>query len=379
MTKLVSRRGISDRAPAVSNLVVRNVRQEADGIRSFRFEHPDGDALAAWEPGAHLEFTLPSGTVRHYSLCGDPADRSGYVVALLDQPAGRAGSHEFHDVVVTGTAVPVRGPRNHFALVDADSYLFIAGGIGITPILPMARAVAKVGKEFRIVYGGRTRTSMTFVDEVSGFGAAAGVVAEDADGRIEVMVGDPAPWMSDEDRADYERVVALFVDLAKGVDPDDPWAHPDAVVLDATPFDQWLRSVGARDAVVRMFELAKAGLAADSLRRTSLLAELRKAAVVGDGLSHYYDIDQWTRSTIAEGSATVSERMAADLGDHIRLSCAVTEIAVHPAHVEVTLATGEVVSAATVVCAIPVAPLRRIVISGLSAERLGALRRSATR
>jgi monoamine oxidase len=190
-----------------------------------------------------------------------------------------------------------------------------------------------------------------------------------------VLVGDPAPWMTDDDRADYDRVVALLVDLAKGVDPDNPWSHADAIALDAMSFHQWLRSVGARDAVVRMFELAKAGLAADSLKRTSLLAELRKMASAGDELNSYYDIDQWTRSTVAEGSATVAARMAEELGERIRLSNVVTAIAVHPDHVDVVLATGGVVTAANVVCAIPVAPLRRVKISGLSDERLQALRR----
>ncbi len=190
-----------------------------------------------------------------------------------------------------------------------------------------------------------------------------------------VLVGDPAPWMTDEDHADYARVVGLFVDLAKGVDPDDPWRHPDVLRLDATSCHQWLRSVGARPAVVRMFELAKSGLAADGLKRTSLLAELRKAAVVGDGLNDYYDVDQWTRSTVAEGSATVAARMAEELHDCIRLCSVVAAIDVQPERVDVTLATGEVTAAANVVCAIPVAPLRRIAISGLSDERLRALRR----
>ncbi|WP_155920266.1 MULTISPECIES: NAD(P)/FAD-dependent oxidoreductase [unclassified Mycolicibacterium] len=190
-----------------------------------------------------------------------------------------------------------------------------------------------------------------------------------------VLVGDPAPWMTDEDRSDYDRVVGLFVDLAKGVDPDNPWSHPDAVALDATSFYHWLRSVGASDAVVRMFELAKVGLAADTLKRTSLLAELRKAAIVGDGLTNYYDVDEWTRSTVAEGSATVAARMAEELGERIRLCSVVTEIAVHPDRVDVVLGSGEVVTAANVVCAIPVAPLRRVAITGLSEERLRALRR----
>ncbi|MET4426785.1 PDR/VanB family oxidoreductase [Mycolicibacterium sp. 624] len=167
-------------------LVARSVRQEADGVRSFRFERPDGGALDSWSPGAHLEFTLPSGLVRQYSLCGNPEDRCSYVVAVLDQPNGRGGSREFHDRVTPGTMVSVRGPRNHFPLVDADSYLFIAGGIGITPILPMVRSVAKAGKEFRTIYGGRALDSMAFRDEIGGYAAAAILIPEDTAGRIDI-------------------------------------------------------------------------------------------------------------------------------------------------------------------------------------------------
>jgi monoamine oxidase len=190
-----------------------------------------------------------------------------------------------------------------------------------------------------------------------------------------VVVGDPAPWMSPQDHADYERVVGLFIDLAKTVDPDDPWGHPDAVALDAASFHDWLRSVSARPAVIRMFQLAKAGLAADEPRRTSLLAELRKAAIVPDGLTAFYDIDQWTRSTVAEGSATVAERMTTELGERIQLGSEVTAIAVHADRVEVELATGEQIRADHVVCALPVAPLRTIRLSGLSRERINALHR----
>lgn len=167
-------------------LVARGVRQEAEGVRSYRFERPDGGALSTWAPGAHLEFILPSGLIRQYSLCGDPEDRSGYVVAVLDQPAGRGGSREFHEAVRPGTTLRVRGPRNHFALSDAESYLFVAGGIGITPIVPMVRAVAKSGRDFRVVYGGRTLASMAFRDEIDGFGAAASIVPEDTAGRIDI-------------------------------------------------------------------------------------------------------------------------------------------------------------------------------------------------
>jgi ferredoxin-NADP reductase len=167
-------------------LVARSVRQEADGVRSFRFEHPDGAALEPWAPGAHLEFALPSGLVRQYSLCGDPEDRSGYTVAVLEQPEGRGGSREFHRAVTAGTEIRVRGPRNHFPLQEAASYLFIAGGIGITPILPMVRSVAKSGSSFGVVYGGRSLGSMAFRDEIAALGTVASLVPEDSMGRIDI-------------------------------------------------------------------------------------------------------------------------------------------------------------------------------------------------
>ena len=171
---------------SVIALVTRNVRQEADGVRSFHFQRADGGAVDPWAPGAHLEFTLPSGLIRHYSLCGDPEDRSGYVVAVLDQPEGRGGSREFHRILTPGVELTVRAPRNHFPLVNAPSYLFIAGGIGITPILPMIRSVAKAGRSFRVVYGGRTLASMAFREEISTYGTAAALVPEDTCGRIDI-------------------------------------------------------------------------------------------------------------------------------------------------------------------------------------------------
>ncbi|OBC01787.1 ferredoxin [Mycobacterium sp. 852013-50091_SCH5140682] len=179
----------------MNTLVVSGVRQEADGVRSFRLQRPDGKLLEPWTPGAHLEFTLPSGSIRHYSLCGDFEDRTGYTVAVLEQPAGRGGSTEFHRDVREGTVLQVSPPRNHFPLVDAKRFLFVAGGIGITPILPMVRSVAKARKAFRVVYGGRTRSSMAYRDEICEYGPAAVLVPEDEAGRMDItaeLAGCPA-------------------------------------------------------------------------------------------------------------------------------------------------------------------------------------------
>ncbi|MFE2099272.1 PDR/VanB family oxidoreductase [Streptomyces sp. PTD9-10] len=152
----------------------------ADGVVQLRLE---GGGLPRWEPGAHLDLVLPSGLVRQYSLCGDPEDGSSYTVATRLVEDGRGGSREVHEQLTEGMELEVRGPRNRFPLVEAPSYVFVAGGIGITPVLPMLRALPD-GTDWRLLYGGRTRASMPFLEEVRGLaGDRLTLVAEDEDGR----------------------------------------------------------------------------------------------------------------------------------------------------------------------------------------------------
>ncbi|MFI9565835.1 PDR/VanB family oxidoreductase [Streptomyces rishiriensis] len=146
----------------------------ADGVVRLRLE---GARLPRWEPGAHLDLVLPSGLVRQYSLCGDPLDADSYTVAARLVPDGRGGSREMHEQMREGTEVEVRGPRNRFPLVPAPSYLFVAGGIGITPILPMLRSLPE-GVAWRLVYAGRTRASMPFLAELAAFGEDRVTVVE---------------------------------------------------------------------------------------------------------------------------------------------------------------------------------------------------------
>lgn len=151
-------------------LTVTDVTRRAEDVVSVRLARADGTALPTWKPGAHIELRLPSGRLRQYSLCGEPSDAS-WEIAVLREVGGRGGSVELHDLATVEAAFPVRGPRNHFPLVEAPDYLFLAGGIGITPILAMVRAVASSGASFRVVYGGRTRASMAYTEELR---AAAG-------------------------------------------------------------------------------------------------------------------------------------------------------------------------------------------------------------
>ncbi|KPI32038.1 Phthalate 4,5-dioxygenase [Actinobacteria bacterium OV320] len=161
-------------------LLVTARHEIAEGVVRLRLEGRD---LPRWEPGAHLDLVLPSGLVRQYSLCGDPRDTSSYTVATRLVTDGRGGSREVHEQVREGMEVEVRGPRNRFPLVEAPSYVFVAGGIGITPILPMLRALPE-GAEWRLLYAGRTRASMPFLEEVEKLGG-------ENRGRVTVVEGRP--------------------------------------------------------------------------------------------------------------------------------------------------------------------------------------------
>jgi ferredoxin-NADP reductase len=164
------------------HLVVDEVRLEAEDARSFLLVAAEGAELPCWQPGSHLEVFLPSGRRRHYSLCGDPADRRSYRIAVRRLDGGGGGSRELHDSIRAGSAVTVRGPRNAFPFAPAarstaaarssaqpaaTGYLFLAGGIGITPILPMVKQAAADGAPWQLVYTGRSRASMPFLDELS--------------------------------------------------------------------------------------------------------------------------------------------------------------------------------------------------------------------
>ncbi|AKJ13588.1 iron-sulfur protein [Streptomyces incarnatus] len=155
-------------------LLVTSHETVAEGVVQLRLEGRD---LPRWEPGAHLDLVLPSGLVRQYSLCGDPEDTSSYTVATRLVAGGRGGSREVHEQVTEGMELQVRGPRNRFPLVEAESYVFVAGGIGITPLLPMLRALPD-GAEWRLLYAGRDRASMPFLEEVEKLGGDRVTVVE---------------------------------------------------------------------------------------------------------------------------------------------------------------------------------------------------------
>ncbi|AHK34371.1 phthalate dioxygenase reductase [Rhodococcus opacus PD630] len=196
-------------APADAALRVVAKELVADGVVALTLRHPDGRRLPDWAPGAHIDLLLPNGLTRQYSLCGDRWDAYSYRVGVLREPAGRGGSAYVHDALAEGDLVGIGGPRNNFPLVPAPKYLFIAGGIGITPLLPMVRQAELMGIDWQLLYGGRTRTSMAFRDELAAYGDRVSVVPRDERGHLDlsahlaaadddakVYVCGPAPLLS---------------------------------------------------------------------------------------------------------------------------------------------------------------------------------------
>ncbi|GAA2277707.1 ferredoxin [Streptomyces ruber] len=146
---------------------------------------PSGRELPSWTPGAHIDLILPGGDlVRQYSLCGSPADRYAWRIAVLFEPGGRGGSRLVHQALGVGVTVRARGPRNHFPLAPSDRCLFIAGGIGITPLLPMVASAEADGRNWELLYGGRSRASMAFLDELTGYGDRVRVHPQDEAGLL---------------------------------------------------------------------------------------------------------------------------------------------------------------------------------------------------
>jgi ferredoxin-NADP reductase/nitrite reductase/ring-hydroxylating ferredoxin subunit len=158
----------SPRSAAQLRLRILERSDETPGIAVLRLVSADGGTLPAWTPGTHLEFRLPSGLVRHYSLCSEPRDRSSYRIAVFREKSGRGGSLELHELAQPGFELEVQAVRNRFRLREAPHSLLLAGGIGITPMLSMAASLRRRRKSFSLLYVGPDRASMVFAHELDG-------------------------------------------------------------------------------------------------------------------------------------------------------------------------------------------------------------------
>ncbi|MEB3031852.1 PDR/VanB family oxidoreductase [[Mycobacterium] nativiensis] len=238
-------------------LTVAGMRRESEDVMGLQLARPA--ELPTWTPGAHLDVTLPSGLLRQYSLCGDPADRHRYRIAVRRIPGG-GGSGEIHDTLRPGDFLRVRGPRNAFVLIPAASYLFVAGGIGITPILPMFRAAVAAGIPARLVYCGRSRATLPFLDELAAIGGEVSVRPDDEFGvpDVEQILADvqpgtavyvcgPAP-MADAARLHLPTSVSLFTERfsAPSVTGEKPFTatlQRSGIPVDVGPDESFLSAV----------------------------------------------------------------------------------------------------------------------------------------
>lgn len=177
-------------------VLVTQVRHEARGVLSLRLR---GDSpLPPWTAGAHVDLVLPSGLVRQYSLCGEPGDPE-YTVAVLRETEGRGGSAEIHDTGLVGRRLRLRGPRNRFVLEPAACYVFVAGGIGVTPLLAMVRHAAGEGTPWQLHLGGRRADTLAFTGELARLAAVSGgqvtLRSDDVEGPLplaEIVAAAPA-------------------------------------------------------------------------------------------------------------------------------------------------------------------------------------------
>lgn len=218
------------------SLLVRSMRWEAEGVLSVSLVRPDRCPLPDWELGAHVDVILRPDLVRQYSLCSLPSQSSEWEVAVLLDPATTGGSKYVHEVLRPGMTVAVTGPRNNFPLVDAPHYLFIAGGIGITPLLPMVETLDQNDADWKLLYGGRHRASMAFLPELARFGDRVTVRPEDEFGLLDLRGAiEPTP----PDTAIYccgpEPLIDAVVSLVDAMDR--PAAHIERFKGHAAEFD----------------------------------------------------------------------------------------------------------------------------------------------
>src|ERR1041385_3635712 len=154
--------------PQMMTLRVTRADRIAGGIHLFELRDATGRELPPFTAGAHIAIRTPSGLLRKYSLCNDPAERDRYQVAIKREDSGRGGSANLIDAVKAGDELTVAAPVNDFGLPQrAQDFLFIAGGIGITPIMAMIREVQRQGKRFRLFYCSRSPETTAFRQELA--------------------------------------------------------------------------------------------------------------------------------------------------------------------------------------------------------------------
>ncbi len=180
----------------VIQVEITKAEEIAQGVMRYEFRKPDKGDLPEWQAGAHLDLVVAPEFLRQYSMCGAPADRSKYEIAVLREDAGRGGSKLMHRIFSEGRTVFVSHPINHFALDPyATKTILMGGGIGITPMIAMAHELHASGRDFVLHYSGRSRANMGFLPELAAMPWAD---------KVHLHITD------ENSRADFDRLLAGY-------------------------------------------------------------------------------------------------------------------------------------------------------------------------
>jgi len=254
-------------------LYVKTIRQLTTDIRAFELVDPLGAELPAFDPGAHLkvwvntESDAPS--TRSYSLVSPPEDRHRYEIAVLHQRDGKGGSRWMHDSVQVGSLLDVEVPRNAFPLAkDAIQTVLLAGGIGITPLLCMARAIVDVGGRVELHYFGRSIDSMAYRDALCALKGLdlyewAGLDVEGSVHRMQMSIGESVPG-----KHLYVCGPSAMLDAAIGIAERQGWPAPQV------HFERFGAAPVAPTEVPFMVELRQSGRRIDVAGTQTLLDAL---------------------------------------------------------------------------------------------------------
>jgi cytochrome P450/ferredoxin-NADP reductase len=317
------------REDILRRVVVQRAEEVAEAVLHVELADPEGRDLPDWTAGAHVE--LVSGQMRRkYSLCGERADRKTLSVAILREDAGKGGSVHFHETVRAGQVLDIAGPRNHFRLdEEAETYLLIAGGIGITPILAMADRLKALGKPYELHYAGARRGTMAFVERVErDHGEVATLYPRDEGRRLDLAAVTGAPGQGGQVYAcGPDRLLQALEDMAEG------WPegrlHVEhfaarSAILDPgkeTPFDAELKDSGLTVKVARdqtlLDALTAAGVDVPSDCREGLCGTCEVGVASGE-IDHRDEV--LSRSERAKGGRMMSCCSRAKGGERLVLS-----------------------------------------------------------
>lgn len=183
-TVVVDESAKSDTTASLLDVVSKDTTVE--GVSTITLAHSDGRRLPDWAPGAHIDVFLPAGQSRQYSLCGDRFDPYSYRISVRLADSGRGGS-AFVSALRVGDSVRIGGPRNNFRLAPAPRYLFVAGGIGITPLMPMIAQAELMDIDWQLIYLGRRRETMALLEELTVYQDRVIVHPSSTHGRFDLL------------------------------------------------------------------------------------------------------------------------------------------------------------------------------------------------